>query len=87
MLLTVEPVYDGYQQAIHNAIHMHSLKRGEKITLLRRVKEKSELLKSLQSTRKGLLFSIIVSIIGFIVKIRIQESQQSTTNIVTTPEA
>ena len=87
MLLTVEPIYDGYQQAIGNAIHKYSLKRGKKITLLRRVKEKSELLESLQSTRKGLLFSIIVSIIGFVVKVRIQEPEQKTTSIVTTPEA
>ena len=79
MLLVVEKIYDGDQEAIHNAIHKKSLKRGKKTTLLRRVKEKSEILESLQTIRMGLIFSIIISVIGFVVKIRIPECDQDIT--------
>ena len=76
MLLVVETIHDSTQQAIHNAIQTNSLKRGEKTTLLRRVKEKSELLETLQTMRMGLVFSIIVSLIGFVVKLRMPEPDE-----------
>lgn len=76
MLLVVKAIHDQDQQAIHNAAQLNALKREGKTTLLRRVKDTDELLETLQLTRKGLVFSIIVSLIGFIVKIRMPTSDQ-----------
>ena len=76
MLLVVKAIHDQDQQAIHNAAQLNALKREGKTTLLRRVKDTDELLETLQLTRKGVVFSIIVSLIGFIVKIRMPTSDE-----------